>query len=64
MLNVFVNKIPLSVRATETTAKGVSIFQYDPNGSVGQAYEALKHQGKKFSENSAEQLGKEKNKSG
>ena len=27
-------------------------------------YEALKHQGKKFSENSAEQLGKENNKSG
>ena len=41
MLNVFVNKIPLSVRAAETTAKGVSIFQYDPNGSVGQAYKAL-----------------------
>ena len=41
MLNVFVNKIPLSVRAAETTAKGVSIFQYDPNGTVGQAYEAL-----------------------
>ena len=38
---VFVNKIPLSVRAAETTAKGVSIFQYDPNGSVGQAYKAL-----------------------
>lgn len=41
MLNVFANKIPISVRAAETTAKGVSIFQYDPNGSVGQAYEAL-----------------------
>ena len=41
MLNVFVNKIPLSVRAAETTAKGVSIFQYDPNGTVGQAYKAL-----------------------
>ena len=41
MLNVFANKIPISVRAAETTAKGVSIFQYDPNGSVGQAYKAL-----------------------
>ena len=41
VLNVFANKIPISVRAAETTAKGVSIFQYDPNGSVGQAYKAL-----------------------
>lgn len=40
-VKVFDHKIPSSVRAAETTAKGVSIFQYDPNGSVGQAYEAL-----------------------
>lgn len=41
IVRVFDNKIPSSVRAAETTAKGVSIFRYDPNGSVGQAYEAL-----------------------
>ena len=41
MVKVFEHKIPSSVRAAETTAKGVSIFQYDPNGTVGQAYEAL-----------------------
>ena len=40
-VKVFDHKIPSSVRAAETTAKGVSIFQYDPNGAVGQAYEAL-----------------------
>ena len=40
-VKVFDHKIPSSVRAAETTAKGVSIFQYDPNGTVGQAYEAL-----------------------
>ena len=40
-VKVFEHKIPSSVRAAETTAKGVSIFQYDPNGAVGQAYEAL-----------------------
>ena len=36
-VKVFDHKIPSSVRAAETTAKGVSIFQYDPNGAVGQA---------------------------
>ncbi len=41
IVRVFDNKIPSSVRAAETTAKGVSIFRYDPNGAVGQAYEAL-----------------------
>lgn len=41
VVKVFEHKIPSSVRAAETTAKGVSIFQYDPNGTVGQAYEAL-----------------------
>ena len=41
VVKVFGQKIPSSVRAAETTAKGVSIFQYDPNGTVGQAYDAL-----------------------
>lgn len=41
IVRVFDNKIPSSVRAVETTAKGVSIFRYDPNGAVGQAYEGL-----------------------
>lgn len=41
VVKVFEQKIPSSVRAAETTAMGVSIFEYDPNGAVGQAYEAL-----------------------
>ena len=41
VVKVFGQKIPSSVRAAETTAKGVSIFQYDPHGTVGQAYDAL-----------------------
>lgn len=34
-------EIPLSVRATETSALGKDIFEYDPNGKVAEAYSEL-----------------------
>jgi chromosome partitioning protein len=37
----FGEHIPRSVRAAETSAQGVSIFQHDPNGKVAAAYSAL-----------------------
>lgn len=33
--------LPRSVRAEETSAKGMSIYRYDPNGKVASAYNAL-----------------------
>ena len=33
--------LPRSVRAEETSAKGMSIYRYDPNGKVSSAYNAL-----------------------
>lgn len=38
---VFINEIPRSVRAAETTAEGKSIFLHDRNGKVAQAYNAF-----------------------
>ena len=40
-IRIFSEHIPLSVRAAESTAHGVSIFTYDPNGRVAAAYAAL-----------------------
>ena len=40
-LNVFDTDIPRSVRAAETRAEGKSIFSYDPNGKVAEAYQTL-----------------------
>lgn len=40
-LRVFKTEIPRSVRAEEATEKGKSIFQYDRNGKVAEAYRAL-----------------------
>lgn len=40
-INVFDAKIPASVRATETSYRGRSIFEHDPNGKVAQAYSLL-----------------------
>jgi len=40
-IRIFCESIPRSVRATESTAQGVSIFSYDPNGKVAVAYSAL-----------------------
>ena len=40
-IKIFSEHIPRSVRVTEASANGVSIFQYDPNGKVASAYNAL-----------------------
>ena len=40
-IHIFGEHIPRSVRASESTAQGVSIFTYDPNGKVAAAYAAL-----------------------
>ena len=40
-IHIFGEYIPRSVRASESTAQGVSIFSYDPNGKVAAAYAAL-----------------------
>jgi chromosome partitioning protein len=40
-IHIFGEHIPRSVRASESTARGVSIFSYDPHGKVATAYAAL-----------------------
>lgn len=40
-VRIFSNSIPISVRAAEISAEGVSIFQHDPKGKVASAYRAL-----------------------
>jgi len=41
MLNIYKTKIPVSVRAAETSAAGQSIFAYDGGGKVAEAYAEL-----------------------
>ena len=40
-IRVFDKTIPMSVRAAETSAEGVSIFKHDPKGKVAEAYKEL-----------------------
>lgn len=40
-LRVFKSEIPMSIRAAETSATGKSIFAYDKNGKVAEAYRNL-----------------------
>ena len=40
-VRIFENSIPMSVRAAEISAEGVSIYQHDPNGKVASAYQSL-----------------------
>ena len=40
-IRIFGEHIPRSVRAAESTAQGVSIFSFDPNGKVAAAYQSL-----------------------
>jgi chromosome partitioning protein len=40
-IRIFSEYIPRSVRAAETSARGISIFKHDPNGKVAAAYAAL-----------------------
>ena len=37
-VRIFENSIPMSVRAAEISAEGVSIYEHDPNGKVASAY--------------------------
>ncbi len=40
-VKIFANNIPLSVRAAEISAEGISIFAHDLKGKVALAYEKL-----------------------
>jgi chromosome partitioning protein len=40
-IRFFKNNIPLSVRAAEISAIGVSIYEHDPKGRVAEAYRSL-----------------------
>ena len=40
-VRIFENSIPMSVRAAEISAEGVSICEHDPNGKVASAYQSL-----------------------
>ncbi len=40
-VKIFKNNIPLSVRASETSAIGISIYEHDPHGRVAEAYRSL-----------------------
>ena len=40
-VRIFANVIPVSVRAAEISAEGVSIYRHDPKGKVASAYDSL-----------------------
>ena len=40
-VRIFENSIPISVRAAEISAEGVSIYEHDPKGKVAAAYQSL-----------------------
>lgn len=40
-VQIFTNSIPMSVRAAEISAEGVSIYEHDPKGKVAFAYQSL-----------------------
>ena len=40
-VKIFKESIPMSVRAAEISAEGVSIYEHDPNGKVASAYQSL-----------------------
>lgn len=40
-VKIFSNSIPMSVRAAEISAEGVSIYKHDPRGKVARAYRSL-----------------------
>jgi chromosome partitioning protein len=40
-IGIFANNIPISVRAAEISAEGISIYTHDPKGKVASAYLAL-----------------------
>lgn len=40
-IKIFESSIPIGIKAAEVSARGKSIFEYDPNGKVAKAYEDL-----------------------
>lgn len=40
-VRIFKNRIPMSVRAAEISAEGVSIYKHDPKGKAADAYQSL-----------------------
>ena len=40
-IRIFANNIPISVRAAEISAEGISIYSHDPKGKVASAYLSL-----------------------
>lgn len=40
-LKIYENQIPLRIKAAETSARGVSIFKYEPGSDVAKAYAGL-----------------------
>ena len=40
-VRIFENSMPMSVRAAEISADGISIYQHDPKGKVAGAYQSL-----------------------
>lgn len=40
-VRIFKNSIPMSVRAAETSAEGISIYRHDPKGRAAEAYQSL-----------------------
>ena len=40
-VRIFENSIPMSVRAAETSAEGISIYRHAPKGRVASAYWSL-----------------------
>jgi chromosome partitioning protein len=40
-IHIYKEYIPYSVRAAASSARGISIFAYDPRGKAAAAYEAL-----------------------
>ena len=40
-IHIFKDHIPHSIRAAESSARGMSIFKHDPNGKVAAAYESV-----------------------
>ena len=43
-VKIFKNSIPMSVRAAEISAEGISIYKHEPNGKVADAYHSLKEE--------------------
>jgi chromosome partitioning protein len=66
-VRIFANSIPVSVRAAEISAEGVSIYQHDPKGKVATAYQSLteevitsaRHRDSHFASQSKEVKGNE-----